>query len=73
MQLPAQCIVGAGSVVTKSFFEEGCVSAGNPARVIGNVENLKRRYTDNVFNFRGMNAEQKKKEILRNPEKLIRK
>ena len=73
VQLPAQCIVGAGSVVTKSFFEEGCVIAGNPARVIGNVENLKRRYTDNVFNFRGMNAEQKKKEILRNPEKLIRK
>ncbi|MDL2200408.1 DapH/DapD/GlmU-related protein [Halopseudomonas aestusnigri] len=30
-------IVGAGSVVTKSFTEGGCIIAGNPARVIRKV------------------------------------
>lgn len=28
------CVVGANAVVTKSFTEEGCVIAGNPARVV---------------------------------------
>jgi len=28
------CIVGAGAVVTKSFLEENCVIAGNPAKVL---------------------------------------
>jgi acetyltransferase-like isoleucine patch superfamily enzyme len=27
-------IVGAGSVVTKSFFEGNCIIAGNPAKLI---------------------------------------
>ena len=47
------CIVGAGSVVTKSFEEEGVVIAGNPARIISNVEDIKKkneRYALNVWN-----------------------
>ncbi len=28
------CIIGAGSVVTKSFDEENCIIAGNPAKII---------------------------------------
>lgn len=28
------CIIGMGSVVTKSFDEEGCIIAGNPAKIV---------------------------------------
>lgn len=47
------CIVGAGSVVTKSFLEPGMVIAGNPARVIGSIEdarNKNEQYALNVWN-----------------------
>lgn len=33
-QVPNDCIVGIGSVVTKPFAEEHCVIAGNPARQV---------------------------------------
>lgn len=39
--LPEHCIVGAGSVVTKSFSEEGCVIAGNPAKIIGSIDHIR--------------------------------
>ena len=32
--IPDECIVGAGSVVTKRFDRDHCVIAGNPARVV---------------------------------------
>ena len=35
------CIIGAGSVVTKSFTKSGSIIAGNPAKIIGSIdENL---------------------------------
>lgn len=36
--IPDRCIVGAGSVVTKKFTEPGKVIAGNPARVICDLD-----------------------------------
>ena len=33
-KIPADCIVGAGSLVTGSFEESGCALAGNPAKVL---------------------------------------
>ena len=33
-QVPDNCIVGIGSVVTKKFTEPNCVIAGNPAKVV---------------------------------------
>ena len=71
--LPKQCIVGAGSVVTKSFSEEGCIIAGNPARIIGYVDSIRDTKRDCIFNFRGMTAQQKKKEILGHPRKYLNK
>ncbi len=38
VELGPHTIVGAGSVVTKSFPEGNCVIAGNPARVIRNLD-----------------------------------
>lgn len=35
VNIAADCIIGAGSIVTKSFHESGLIIAGNPARVIG--------------------------------------
>lgn len=35
VQIANNCVVGAGSVVTKSFLEEGSIIAGNPAKLIG--------------------------------------
>lgn len=71
--LPEQSIVGAGSVVTKSFTQKGCVIAGNPARIIGSIDKIKESKADNIFNFRGMNTSQKKNEILSHPERYIEK
>ena len=73
MTLPEQSIVGAGSVVTKSFTQKGCVIAGNPARIIGSIDKIKESKADNIFNFRGMNTSQKKNEILSHPERYIEK
>ncbi|HFU75799.1 MAG TPA: acyltransferase [Arcobacter sp.] len=35
VELGKCCVVGAGSVVTKSFKEENLIIAGNPAKIIG--------------------------------------
>lgn len=54
VSLPKQCIVGAGSVVAKSFSEEGCVIAGNPARIIGSIDHIRTVKSGCKFDFRGM-------------------
>ena len=64
------CIIGAGSVVTKSVLEEGIVLAGNPAKKICAVEELKSKNNDFKFNFRGVD---KKKEILSNENKFLKR
>ena len=33
-QIPDDCIVGIGSIVTKKFIEPHCVIAGNPAKIV---------------------------------------
>lgn len=38
--LGEKIMVGAGSVVTKSFYEAGSIVAGNPAKIIGNFLSL---------------------------------
>lgn len=67
------CIVGAGSVVTKSFIESGKIIAGNPAKVVGTVEEYKEKNQRYSFNFKGMNFEQRKKEIISNQARWKRK
>lgn len=66
-------IVGAGSVVTKSVIEEGMVIAGNPAKKISSVAELKSKNSDLLFNFRGKNEEERKLEILSRPDKWVKR
>ena len=47
--LPDNTIVAAGSVVTKSIKEPGCIIAGNPAKIIGKVETYLEKNWDAVY------------------------
>lgn len=49
--LADNCIVAAGSVVTKSVTEPGTVVGGNPARIIGNVDLLRKKYAEIAVNL----------------------
>lgn len=62
------CIVGAGSVVCRSCLDPGTVIAGNPAKPIGRVEQMKIKYSQYKFDFDGKN---KKHEIEKNKDKWI--
>lgn len=55
-------IVGAGSVVTKSV-KDNSIVAGNPARVIGNIEDLLEKLLPYNLNTSGL-GNQEKKELL---------
>lgn len=52
-------IVGAGSVVTKSV-PEGVVIAGNPAKIIANFEDLKKKMIVYNIGTKGQNAKTKR-------------
>lgn len=64
-------IVAAGSVVTKSVMNRGCVVGGVPARKIGTVEELKEHNFIYGFNISGMSLEQKRVLLEKNHEKLV--
>ena len=66
-------IIGAGSVVTRSFFEDGIIIAGNPAKKIATIEEYKNKYNDYTFNLLGMSYQEKKELILNNEKKILEK
>lgn len=66
-------IIGAGSVVTKSFYEVGMVIAGNPAKVICRVEEYFKKNEEKVFNFCGLDGKSKKELIMSNKERWLKK
>ena len=66
-------LVAAGSVVTKSV-PDGMVVGGNPARIIGTIDEYIGRNSKYNLNSKGMSPEDKKSLLLSLPEdKLIRK
>lgn len=71
IRLAENTIVGAGAVVTKSFDEPGMVIAGNPAKIIATVQEMKEKNKDKTFDFRGMSMEQRKECIYQNPERWL--
>ena len=64
------CIIAAGSVITKSFYEQGKVIGGNPAKVIGSVEELKEKNKECKLMTWGMTFEEKKKYLIANEDKF---
>ena len=70
--IPDNTIVAAGSVVTKSFLEPGCIIGGNPARVIGRVDDYLNKNQDNFLCLNRLNGKQRKNSILQSG-KLVKK
>lgn len=64
------CVIGAGSVICKSVNVPGTIVAGNPAKSIGCVENMKKKYLNNIFDFRYCDRQM---EIMSHPERWIKK
>ena len=64
------CIVGAGSVVTRSFLEPGSVIAGNPARKICTVEQLREKNEKYALNTWGKDFQEKKTYLLENEHRF---
>ena len=62
------CIIAAGSVVTKSFFEDGVVIGGNPAHLIGTVEELKEKNKNLKLYTWGMSYSEKRTYLEKNEE-----
>ena len=62
------CIIGAGSVVTKSFTKPGMVIAGNPAKEICTLEEMKGKNEKYALNVWGI--EDKKTYLLSNEQKF---
>ncbi len=59
--IPDNTIVGAGSVVVKSLTNEGgYIYGGNPAKIIGTIENAKIKNEKYGFNIHGLTLEEKR-------------
>ena len=66
--LPPNTIVAAGAVVTKSVSESGLILGGNPAKVIGRIDDFVKRNADNRLNLTELD-----KAISINDNRLIRR
>ncbi len=64
-------IIAAGSVVTKSYEENGVIIGGNPAKVIGNVRDLKERLKQYNVNTKGLKQKEKKNFLLKQPDSVF--
>ena len=63
-------IIAAGSIVTKSFYDEKKIIGGNPAKVIGTWDKYIEKNKKNGMNINGLSIKELKKEV-ENSEKLF--
>lgn len=57
-------IVAAGSVVTKSFHDNGIIIAGNPAKKIGTWSDFGAKYANSAVYLNGLTLQERKAKIL---------
>lgn len=67
------CIIGAGSVVTKSVREPGSVIAGNPAKKICTIDDMREKYKDVSLNPAGMSFIEKRDYLLKHKDLMVKK
>ena len=74
VEIGSNCIVGAGSVVTKSI-PDGMMVAGNPAKIIGKTEDMIQRVAAKCpiksRDFYNLNQRERKEFILNIPKELL--
>jgi acetyltransferase-like isoleucine patch superfamily enzyme len=74
VEIGSNCIVGAGSVVTKSI-PDGMMVAGNPAKIIGKTEDMIQRVAAKCpiksRDFYKLNQRERKEFILNIPDDLL--
>ncbi len=73
VKLADNTIVAAGSVVTKSTNKSNMIIGGNPAKLLGNAEDFFIKNEQYAFNCSNMHKSERKKMIMSNKNKLIKK
>lgn len=65
-------VIGAGSIVTKNV-PDGVVIAGNPAKIVGSIDNYRDKYLQYNLDCKHMNGQEKKKYLLSLPDERFLK
>lgn len=73
VSLADNIIVAAGTVVTKSFYQQNVVIGGNPAKIICTVNDFLNKREYNAFSLHGKSFDERKKIILQNRDMLVTK
>lgn len=73
IELADGIVVGAGSVVTKSFKEKNIIIAGNPAKIIGQIDDFLTKNLGKGFNLDGLSQTEIETLVENNKEKLVKK
>ena len=70
--IPDNTIVAAGSVVTRSIETSGCILAGNPAKVVGYVNDFLCKSKPFMLSLHGKTSTAKKETILKSMKFIVR-
>lgn len=70
--IPDNTIVAAGSVVTRSVETTGCILAGNPAKVVGYVNDFLCKSKPHMLSLHGKTSTAKQKMILQSKKLVVR-
>lgn len=72
VELADNTIVAAGSVVCNSLKTPGCIIGGNPAKVIGKVDDFLAKNTPNYLSLHGLSHTERKNKILSSGKLITR-